>query len=224
MRALRRSLVVPYVGAGCAACIQLVQVLLPQPGQPLPIFLVARNLGGNTLFSLPRYCFHGVQSIACRLTLLLSLSASQTTMNSSVGVEHTNKSASSCMVADILPSGVDDGPPTTPEDVLAVEGATPAQTSQPAAVFTVIEPVLTTGVSDSSRTIIVFLLVVANLVQVSFRCCPRSRWTRNIGHTNPALVQFISNFLTLSGGLTLTHALGRETGPGKANWMAASYP
>ncbi|OAA73004.1 Major facilitator superfamily domain, general substrate transporter [Akanthomyces lecanii RCEF 1005] len=34
---------------------------------------------------------------------------------------------------------------------------------------------------------------------------------------------FISNFLTLSGGITLTHALGQETGPGKANWMAASY-
>ncbi|RGP70921.1 aminotriazole resistance [Fusarium sporotrichioides] len=37
-------------------------------------------------------------------------------------------------------------------------------------------------------------------------------------------VQFVSNAVTIAGGLALSKDLGRESGPGKANWMVASYP
>ncbi|KAJ6781893.1 hypothetical protein PWT90_08562 [Aphanocladium album] len=80
-----------------------------------------------------------------------------------------------------------------------MENSSQTHLAEPPPVFNRIEPVLTTSVSDMSRAVAITLLVTANLIQ------------------------FISNFLTLSGGITLTHALGRETGPGKANWMAASY-
>lgn len=52
---------------------------------------------------------------------------------------------------------------------------------------------------------------------------PRSRFliTSVIVGTN--IVQFISNFVTIAGGLALSAALGREVGAGQANWMAASY-
>lgn len=33
----------------------------------------------------------------------------------------------------------------------------------------------------------------------------------------------ISNALSIVGGLGITQSLGLETGPGKANWVAASY-
>lgn len=36
--------------------------------------------------------------------------------------------------------------------------------------------------------------------------------------------QFISNFVTFSGGLTISEDLGRKSGPGQANWMPSSYP
>ncbi|EOO02160.1 putative efflux pump antibiotic resistance protein [Phaeoacremonium minimum UCRPA7] len=35
---------------------------------------------------------------------------------------------------------------------------------------------------------------------------------------------FISNFVTFAGGFKLSQLLGRNVGPGQANWMAASYP
>ncbi|RYP12432.1 hypothetical protein DL765_007331 [Monosporascus sp. GIB2] len=35
---------------------------------------------------------------------------------------------------------------------------------------------------------------------------------------------FISNFVTFAGGLAFSKDLGREAGPGLANWMPASYP
>ncbi|KAF1735901.1 putative MFS-type transporter [Beauveria bassiana] len=89
--------------------------------------------------------------------------------------------------------------PVAPSEPAVLLDASEARPAGPSAVFDVIEPVLTTGVSDGTRVIIITLFITANLVQ------------------------FISNFITLSGGITLTHALGRETGPGKANWMAASY-
>lgn len=34
----------------------------------------------------------------------------------------------------------------------------------------------------------------------------------------------MSNCVTIAGGLALSKDLGRESGPGKANWMVASYP
>ncbi|CZS81553.1 unnamed protein product [Fusarium graminearum] len=37
-------------------------------------------------------------------------------------------------------------------------------------------------------------------------------------------IQFVSNAVTIAGGLALSKDLGRESGPGKANWMVASYP
>ncbi|KAF5664738.1 aminotriazole resistance [Fusarium heterosporum] len=37
-------------------------------------------------------------------------------------------------------------------------------------------------------------------------------------------LEFISNAVTIVGGLALSKDLGRETGPGQANWMVASYP
>ncbi|KAK7211698.1 hypothetical protein V2G26_018876 [Clonostachys chloroleuca] len=37
------------------------------------------------------------------------------------------------------------------------------------------------------------------------------------------MIQFLYNFITIAGGLTLSVDLGREPGAGQANWMAASY-
>jgi hypothetical protein len=34
----------------------------------------------------------------------------------------------------------------------------------------------------------------------------------------------ISNILAIVGGLAITQSLGLETGPGRANWVAAYYP
>jgi hypothetical protein len=63
---------------------------------------------------------------------------------------------------DNLPSRVDS--PSTPSD-----DAAPAHPTQSTPViFTIIEPALTTGVSDISRAMIISLLVIANLIQVSF--------------------------------------------------------
>ncbi|KAF4432645.1 hypothetical protein F53441_13815 [Fusarium austroafricanum] len=60
------------------------------------------------------------------------------------------------------------------------------------------DPAFTT--SPASRRLIISLVVCANTIQ------------------------FISNFVTISGGLALSEELGRETGAGKANWMFAAYP
>ncbi|SCV47136.1 related to aminotriazole resistance protein [Fusarium fujikuroi] len=60
------------------------------------------------------------------------------------------------------------------------------------------DPAFTT--SPASRRLIICLLVCANMIQ------------------------FMSNCITIVGGLPLSKDLGRESGPGKANWMAASYP
>ncbi|KAI9740020.1 MAG: hypothetical protein M1818_004771 [Claussenomyces sp. TS43310] len=38
------------------------------------------------------------------------------------------------------------------------------------------------------------------------------------------LVQFISNIIGIAAGLELAKSLGVKTGPGQANWIAASYP
>ncbi|RDW65979.1 hypothetical protein BP6252_09614 [Coleophoma cylindrospora] len=38
------------------------------------------------------------------------------------------------------------------------------------------------------------------------------------------LVQMLSNITSMSGGLAISKSLGIDTGPGKANWIAASYP
>ncbi|SPO06328.1 related to aminotriazole resistance protein [Cephalotrichum gorgonifer] len=37
------------------------------------------------------------------------------------------------------------------------------------------------------------------------------------------LVQFVSNFTTVSAGFTFSELLGRDVGPGQANWLAAAY-
>lgn len=64
------------------------------------------------------------------------------------------------------PSAADENN-ATDSRVSPIDGADPADAApQSTAVFTVLEPVLTTGVSDISRAIIVSLLVIANLVQV----------------------------------------------------------
>ncbi|KAI1037023.1 hypothetical protein LB505_011438 [Fusarium chuoi] len=60
------------------------------------------------------------------------------------------------------------------------------------------DPAFTT--SPASRRLIISLLVCANTIQ------------------------FMSNCVTIAGGLALSKDLGRESGPGKANWMVASYP
>ncbi|KAF4965395.1 hypothetical protein FSARC_6809 [Fusarium sarcochroum] len=54
--------------------------------------------------------------------------------------------------------------------------------------------------SPASRRLIISLLVCANTVQ------------------------FISNAVTIAGGLALSADLGRQPGPGQSNWMVAAYP
>ncbi|KAK3185628.1 hypothetical protein K4F52_005493 [Lecanicillium sp. MT-2017a] len=67
-------------------------------------------------------------------------------------------------------------------------------------VFTAIEPVIITPPENKGkRSLIVSLLIFANLVQ------------------------FMSNIVTVTGGLALSKTLGRDAGAGKANWMAASF-
>ena len=36
-------------------------------------------------------------------------------------------------------------------------------------------------------------------------------------------IKFISNNVTIGGGLGFSKALGHQVGPGESNWMAASY-
>ncbi|WZH49955.1 major facilitator superfamily domain-containing protein [Fusarium acuminatum] len=74
----------------------------------------------------------------------------------------------------------------------------PAQENRQAGRVFEADPAFTT--SPASRRLIISLLVCANTVQ------------------------FISNSVTIAGGLALSKDLGRETGPGQANWMVASYP
>ncbi|KKY37126.1 putative efflux pump antibiotic resistance protein [Diaporthe ampelina] len=38
-----------------------------------------------------------------------------------------------------------------------------------------------------------------------------------------SLTQYAANFVTLAGGLAFSRKLGREVGPGEANWMPAAY-
>ncbi|KAM3523084.1 hypothetical protein MY4038_008340 [Beauveria bassiana] len=97
--------------------------------------------------------------------------------------------------------GVDS--PVMPSEPAVLSDASEARPAGPSAVFDVIEPVLTCRCECIALKSILPYRKMADDVLKFF--------------------QFISNFITLSGGITLTHALGRETGPGKANWMAASY-
>ncbi|PWI66611.1 hypothetical protein PCL_05024 [Purpureocillium lilacinum] len=66
-------------------------------------------------------------------------------------------------------------------------------------VFRAIEPIVIPPVSQGLRFLIALLIIFANLIQ------------------------FTSNFITISAGLSLSKLLGRDVGPGQANWMAASY-
>ncbi|KAH8646689.1 major facilitator superfamily-domain-containing protein [Xylariales sp. PMI_506] len=81
-------------------------------------------------------------------------------------------------------------------------GPAPARhegTSEPPVRFFNTAPVV--AVDSKSRSIITALLVALNIVQ------------------------FISNFVTIAGGLALSADLGRDAdGAGQANWMAAAYP
>lgn len=56
-----------------------------------------------------------------------------------------------------------------------------------------------TRVTSASRIVIVFLTILTNLLQ------------------------YISMFATVAAGFKLSSELGREPGPGQANWMAAAY-
>ncbi|KAH8194413.1 hypothetical protein TruAng_011420 [Truncatella angustata] len=56
------------------------------------------------------------------------------------------------------------------------------------------------SMAQSSRATITLLIVCANTIQ------------------------FISNSITFTGGLSITQDLGGKAGPGQANWMPASYP
>ncbi|CAG9992192.1 unnamed protein product [Clonostachys byssicola] len=77
------------------------------------------------------------------------------------------------------------------------DGGLGPEPSQPATRLFTIEPV---SAGDSHpRLVITTLLVTLNMIQ------------------------FLYNFITIVGGLTLSVELGRETGVGQANWMAASY-
>lgn len=35
--------------------------------------------------------------------------------------------------------------------------------------------------------------------------------------------KYAANFVTLAGGLAISKKLGRDVGPGEANWMPAAY-
>ncbi|KAI5461958.1 major facilitator superfamily domain-containing protein [Mariannaea sp. PMI_226] len=72
-----------------------------------------------------------------------------------------------------------------------------SQASAPARVF---EAVPLSNVRPGQQVIVTILLVCANMIQ------------------------FTSNFVTISGGLALSKDLGHGSGPGQANWMAAAYP
>ncbi|CAI4218959.1 unnamed protein product [Parascedosporium putredinis] len=61
------------------------------------------------------------------------------------------------------------------------------------------------------------------IVQVSV---PDSDPGKDFGCWCPARVRnhaFISNFTTVAGGFEFSEKLGREAGPGQANWLAAAY-
>lgn len=58
--------------------------------------------------------------------------------------------------------------PLAPSEPAELSDTPDEPPTEPTAVFEVIEPVLTTGVSDGTRIAIITLLVTANLVQVSY--------------------------------------------------------
>ena len=69
----------------------------------------------------------------------------------------------------------------------------------------------------SKRLAITTFIITANLVQVGLTF-PEVR-------RSPLTVsQMISNIVSIAGGLAIGNALGVTPGPGKANWIAASYP
>lgn len=37
------------------------------------------------------------------------------------------------------------------------------------------------------------------------------------------IYKYAANFVTLAGGLAFSKKLGRDVGPGEANWMPAAY-
>ena len=37
------------------------------------------------------------------------------------------------------------------------------------------------------------------------------------------MYKYAANFVTLAGGLAFSRKLGRDVGPGEANWMPAAY-
>ncbi|CAH0045795.1 unnamed protein product [Clonostachys solani] len=80
------------------------------------------------------------------------------------------------------------------------DGGLGTEPSEPAARLFTIEPV--SSGDSHPRLVITTLLVTLNMIQA---------------------VKFLYNFITIVGGLTLSVDLGRETGVGQANWMAASY-
>ncbi|POS71892.1 hypothetical protein DHEL01_v209711 [Diaporthe helianthi] len=74
--------------------------------------------------------------------------------------------------------------------------STTQRSSPPARVFDA-EP--TTTLNKSRRVLITTLVILASLTQ------------------------YAANFVTLAGGLAFSRKLGRDVGPGEANWMPAAY-
>lgn len=75
-----------------------------------------------------------------------------------------------------------------------------------------------THLSNRRRMIIIFLIILCNLTQVSI--CHNEIHRVAI---MPDTLQFISMFTTVAGGFKFSSELGRDVGPGQANWMAAAY-
>lgn len=75
----------------------------------------------------------------------------------------------------------------------------------------------TTTLNKSRRVLITTLVILASLTQVRISVEPVT------GKTSANLCKYAANFVTLAGGLAFSKKLGRDVGPGEANWMPAAY-
>ncbi|KUI72122.1 hypothetical protein VM1G_07634 [Cytospora mali] len=99
-------------------------------------------------------------------------------------------------LADIPMSVLAPIKPSTEPPAAPLSLDVPPSPQRPARVFNA-EP--TSTLKKSTRVLIITLVIFASLTQ------------------------YAANFVTLSGGLAFSKKLGRDVGPGEANWMPASY-
>lgn len=74
----------------------------------------------------------------------------------------------------------------------------------------------TSTLNKSRRTLITTLVILASLTQVSLQEGPQAG-------TSAYTCKYAANFVMLAGGLAFSKRLGRDVGPGEANWMPAAY-